>query len=61
MIPLPQSPWTLAIAELLGLRMATAGSGAQPADLLANLLPNREPVPEGLLEYLLAQPIPGYT
>ncbi len=62
MIPLPQSPWTLAIAELLGLRLAARGSGAQPADLLANLLPKRESPPEGWLEHFLAStPIPGYA
>ena len=60
MIPLPQSPWTLAIAELLGLRLAARGSGAQPADLLANLLPKRESPPEGWLEHFLAStPVPG--
>jgi hypothetical protein len=50
----------LAFAELLGLRMAAAGSGAQPADLLASLLPNRESLPEGWLDSFLAgTPIPG--
>ena len=60
MIPIPQSPWTLAIAELMGMRLAALGSGAQPADLLANLLPGGEPLPEGWLESFLAgTPVPG--
>jgi hypothetical protein len=62
MIPLPQTPWTLAIAELMGMRAAAQGSGAQPADLLASVLPNRQPPPEGWLESFLAgTPVPGYA
>jgi hypothetical protein len=62
MIPLPQTPWTLAIADLMGMRAAAQGLGAQPADLLASVLPNRQPPPDGWLESFLAgTPVPGYT
>ena len=60
MIPIPQTPWTLAIAELITQRMAAAGSGTQPADVLGNLLPGGEPPPEGWLDgFLAGTPLPG--
>jgi hypothetical protein len=62
MIPIPQSPWTLAIAELIGMRLATLGSSAHPADLLANLLPNGDALPEGWFDQFVAgTPIPGWS
>jgi hypothetical protein len=62
MKPIPQSPWTLAIAERLGMRAAAAGPDADPAELLAQILPGGEPPPEGWLERFLAgTPVPGLS
>jgi hypothetical protein len=62
MTPIPQSPWTLAIAELLGLHLAALDSASQPADLLANLLPHRDPLPDGwLASFLAGTPVPGLS
>jgi hypothetical protein len=62
MTPIPQSPWTLAIAELLGLHLAALDSASQPADLLANLLPHRDSLPDGwLASFLAGTPVPGLS
>ena len=61
MIPIPQTPWTLAIAELIAQRMAAAGS-AQPADVLANVLFGGETPPDGWLDRFIAgTPMPDYV